>query len=165
MAQGGDEWKTGQDIEIYDTSQEKWIIGTIYDIRQEEEQNIYCVQYDEYSQEIPQKDANALLRTPKTDDKSNENDARETLLNISDQIATELPISRQIDILSEKARGIAAQRMIYLYMMMAQSLSLIMIPCTFSSQCFIRAADLARSQTGNQSGAISHDGYGIWNEC
>ena len=125
MAQVDGEWQKDQDVEIYDTSQEKWIIGTIYDIRQNEEQKIYCVQYDEYSQEIPQKDANSLLRIPNTDDNSNDKNARETLLNISDQIATELPISRQIAVLSEKARGIASHRMISicLYMIMNQTLT------------------------------------------
>ena len=104
MAQDGGDLKEGQDVEIYDTSQEKWIIGTIYDIRQEEEQNIYCVQYEEYSQEIPQKDTKALLRIPNTVNHDNEQKGKETFLSISNEVATTFPLSRQIQVLSEKAR-------------------------------------------------------------
>lgn len=114
MAQDGAKWQKGQDVEIYDPSQEKWILGTIYDIRQEDGQNIYSVEYDEYSQDIHQKNAPTHLRSPNTAEKTDDREAEETFLNFSEQIAPKLPKSKQMTILSKSVRGIASQRMMYL---------------------------------------------------
>lgn len=126
MAQSdhNEDWKEGQEVEIYDPSQEKWVLGTIYHIQQNDDQNIYCVEYEEYSKEIHEKDAHSLMRIPQNNNDSNDDDAEEAFLNSYNQITTKLPLSRQIHILSEKARKIATQRMMYLYIEEASTRSL-----------------------------------------
>lgn len=118
MAQDCIEWKKDQDVEIYDLSQKKWIIGKIHDILEEDDsdddQKIYCIDYEVYSREIHQKDVNSLMRIPKTGGHSVDNDVKKTFLNISDQIAPKFAIPEQIQILSDKLPRSVMQRMIYL---------------------------------------------------
>ena len=116
MAQSsGGDWKKDQEVQVYDTSKHQWITGKIYDIQEDDEEKIYCVEYDEYSLQIHEKDVHSLMRASEITEQSNERDAEEMFMNFSKQIAAKLPLSRQMQILSENARKINFQRMIYLY--------------------------------------------------
>ena len=79
----------GQEIEIYDQTQQKWTIGKIHDIQVNDGQIIYCVEYDEYSVSIQQKDANSVMRMPNAIDQSNELNAK-----------SEIPLSGQSAIIT-----------------------------------------------------------------
>ena len=64
----------GQDVEIYDLHRKRWTLGEIYEIREVDDQKTFCIEYDEYCQEIPEEDVQSLLRIPKTDDKANDHE-------------------------------------------------------------------------------------------
>lgn len=113
MAQKNAEWKTGQEIEIYVVLQKKWILGKILDIRDDDDQKLYCVAYEEYTQEIHEKDVHSFMRIPQNDNQSIQNDAKKTFLNFSEEIAPKLPLPQQIQFLSDKLSSSAAQRMLY----------------------------------------------------
>ena len=116
MAQKNDEeYKKDQDVEIYDSSKDRWIGGKIYDIRQSEDKNIYCVEYEEYSMEIHGEDVHSTMRTVKTDKQSNDQVAKDILVNFRKEIPTRLPVSHQTQVLLDGIRNTATQRMLYLY--------------------------------------------------
>ena len=114
MAQNDGEWKKDQEVEIYEISQQKWIIGKIHDIREEDGQNIYCVEYDEYSREIREKDVHSFMRIPNTDIQPTDIDDKLTnFMKLSAEMAHQLPVPDQIQILSENLKMIGFPRMGY----------------------------------------------------
>lgn len=110
------EYEKDQEVEIYDVSQKRWILCRIHDILDNEDEKIYCVEYEEYSREIRETDAKSLIRIPHKDNQSTDNDARKKLLNCSKDIAPKLSVPQQIQLLSETLQSSPVQRMSYLYM-------------------------------------------------
>ena len=107
-AKSGGVWKKGQKVEIYKKDQDKWIPTQIYDIRQVDDQKVYRVKHIyEESMEIYQKDVESLIRLPKQ--KTHDKDAQKLLLNVSEQISKQLPITRQIEVLTDNARKMDVQ--------------------------------------------------------
>ena len=117
MAQNSDdEYKKDQEVEIYDSSKDRWIGGKIYDIHQSGSKNIYCVEFEEYSKEIREEDAHITMRrTTKIDKESNDHVARDILVKFRKEIPIELPVSHQTQILLNDIRNTAVPRMISLY--------------------------------------------------
>ena len=112
-------WEKDQDVEVYDTSQDKWIIGKIKDIREDNKENMYFVQYEERYEIIHEKDVHSLLRIPGdeggTNQKSDAIEAMQLLLEVSEQISDSLPLMDQIQILMNSAGTINPQRMISIH--------------------------------------------------
>lgn len=151
-----DEYKTDQDVEVYDPTKDTWISGKIYDIRKDGGKNVYCVQYEEYCQEICQKDAHSALRIPET----NNRDPKGAFLNFRKQIPIQLPVFHETQVLLHNTRTTAPQRMTYLYMKTkCQQCSLTPSPLLHN-----RASNVARPDIGCKSGVISEDGYCLWIE-
>ena len=117
MAQKSDgDWQKGQDVEIFDVSLQNWVFGKIYDIREVEDQKVFCVEYEEYSKEIKEKDVGSSMRTTRrSNEKSNERVEEEAFLNFSREIQSEIPLSHRVQHLSKMTRNGAFERMIYLY--------------------------------------------------
>ena len=117
------QWKKRQKVEIYDLSQDQWISGKIIDILENDGQKIYCVAYNEYYKEICDGDADSLIRNPNTNQQSGDVNVKGAFLNYSKEIASELPILRQIRVLTQDAERLKAQRMIYLLVKCVLSLT------------------------------------------
>ena len=90
------QWKKGQNVEVYEPSQRRWITGNIHDI-------IYCVEYQEYSKEIHHKDAHSLMRIPQNNQQS---------ANSDNEIAPKFPTSLQMEDSSKDTPRFNIQRMI-----------------------------------------------------
>ena len=95
------QWKKGQDVEVYDPSQRRWITGNIHDIRDDKDKKIYCIEHQEYSKEILHKDAHSLMRIPQINQQFDDIDADETFASSYRKIAPKFPISRQMEIWSK----------------------------------------------------------------
>ena len=107
-ARSGGLWKKGQKVEIYKKDQDKWIPTQIYDIRDVGGQKVYTVKHiHEESTQIHQKDVESLMRLPKL--KTDDNNVKKLLLNLSEQISKQLPITRQIEMLTNNAQRIDTQ--------------------------------------------------------
>ena len=111
------QWEKDQKVELYDLSQDKWISGKITNILQNNGKKTYCVAYHEYLKEVCEGDAHSLIRTPTPNQQSNDVSVKEAFLNYCKQIASKLPILRQIRVLSQNAERLKAQRMSFLYLL------------------------------------------------
>lgn len=111
-----EEYKKEQEVEIYDASKDRWIPGKIYDIREVDNHNIYCIEYEEYCLEIREDDARSSMRISKTDQNPNERNTKDAFLNFRKQIPTQSPVAHQMQMLLNNTRNTTTQRMIILYM-------------------------------------------------
>ena len=118
MAQANDkEFKKDQDIEIYDSSKDRWIKGKIYDIKTSDNgrSKVFCVEYEEYAKEIDVKDAHSVMRIPKSKQQPNDRSLTDAFINFRREIPTQSPVSHETQIVLNTTRNSTAQRMIYLY--------------------------------------------------
>lgn len=104
-ARGGGRWKEGQNIEIYNQTQKKWIFAQICDIRKGDDQNIYSVKHGEWVMQIAEKDASSVMRMAKSNKKSKYSNARKAFIELSKNISDQFPVSRQIRILTDNSRA------------------------------------------------------------
>ena len=113
-----DEYKKDQDVEIYDSSKDRWIGGKIYGITTGNggRPKVYRVEYEEYAKTIKVEDAHSVMRIPKTKQPTNDRDTTDAFINFRREIATLSPVSHETQIALNNTRNAADQRMSYMYM-------------------------------------------------
>ena len=118
MAHSRNDYYKHQDVEIYDSSKDRWVGGKICDIkiRESDRQKIYCVEYEEYAKEIAANDPHFLMRIPKPKRESNDYAVNKAFINFRRKIPTQSPVSREMKIMLNDIRSSTAQRTIYLFM-------------------------------------------------